>query len=386
MLACLLLGIFSYQLIATSGNNALKLAREQQDKLFHHFQTTTQGIKELKLHQQRREEFFLKDLQTTATSFKKYRFHGMTIFAIAGSWGLVLFFIPLGFIVFGLPQITTISTSVLSGYALTILFIILPLRNILDSLPQLITANISLAKVESLGLSLAAETNQPNLNSPIQPSVSWKRLELIGVTHAYRGEKDNTFILGAINLNFYPGEIVFIVGGNGSGKSTLVKLITGLYIPETGKIKFDNVAITEHQREWYRQQFSVVFSDFYLFENLLGLDSINLDTTTQEYLIKLQLDHKVEVKDGMLSTTALSQGQRKRLALLTAYLENRPIYIFDEWASDQNPVFKEIFYTQLLPELRKKGKTVIVVSHDDRYFHLADRVIKLDYGQVQQDQ
>ncbi|AFZ14719.1 cyclic peptide transporter [Crinalium epipsammum PCC 9333] len=385
MLACLLLGIFSYQLIATSGNNALKLAREQQDKLFHHFQTTTQGIKELKLHQQRREEFFLKDLQTTATSFKKYRFHGMTIFAIAGSWGLVLFFIPLGFIVFGLPQITTISTSVLSGYALTILFIILPLRNILDSLPQLITANISLAKVESLGLSLAAETNQPNLNSPIQPSVSWKRLELIGVTHAYRGEKDNTFILGAINLNFYPGEIVFIVGGNGSGKSTLVKLITGLYIPETGEIKFDNVAITEHQREWYRQQFSVVFSDFYLFENLLGLDSINLDTTTQEYLIKLQLDHKVEVKDGMLSTTALSQGQRKRLALLTAYLENRPIYIFDEWASDQDPVFKEIFYTQLLPELREKGKTVIVVSHDDRYFHLADRVIKLDYGQVQHD-
>jgi putative ATP-binding cassette transporter len=139
------LGVFSYQLIATSGNNSLKLAREQQDKLFHHFQTTTQGIKELKLHQQRREEFFLKDLQTTAALFKKYRFHGMAIFAIAGSWGLVLFFIPLGFIVFGLPQVTTITTSVLSGYALTILFIILPLRNILDSLPQLITANISLA-------------------------------------------------------------------------------------------------------------------------------------------------------------------------------------------------------------------------------------------------
>jgi putative ATP-binding cassette transporter len=234
-----------------------------------------------------------------------------------------------------------------------------------------------------LGLSLAAETSQPNLNSPIQQSVSWKRLELLGVTHAYRGEKDNTFILGAINLTFYPGEIIFIVGGNGSGKSTLVKLITGLYIPETGEIKFDNVAITEQQREWYRQQFSVVFSDFYLFENLLGLDNINLDTTTQEYLIKLQLDHKVEVKNGMLSTTALSQGQRKRLALLTAYLENRPIYIFDEWASDQDPIFKEIFYTQLLPELRDQGKTVIVVSHDDRYFHLADRVVKLDYGQVQ---
>ncbi|MBD0347011.1 MAG: ATP-binding cassette domain-containing protein, partial [Coleofasciculus sp. Co-bin14] len=171
-------------------------------------------------------------------------------------------------------------------------------------------------------------------------------------------------------------------GGNGSGKSTLAKLITGLYIPETGEIQLDKQPINQQNREWYRQHFSVVFSDFYLFDRLLGLDKTDLDTQAQDYLKQLQLERKVTVENGKLSTTALSQGQRKRLALLTAYLEDRPIYLFDEWAADQDPVFKEIFYTQFLPELRDKGKTLLVISHDDRYFYLADRIIKLDYGKV----
>jgi putative ATP-binding cassette transporter len=178
---------------------------------------------------------------------------------------------------------------------------------------------------------------------------------------------------------------VFIVGGNGSGKSTLAKLITGLYIPEAGEIRLDEELITEQNREWYRQHFSVVFSDFYLFDELWGLENSGLDSKVQEYLKVLQLDHKVKVTNGKFSTTALSQGQRKRLALLTAYLENRPIYLFDEWAADQDPAFKKIFYTELLTKLRDQGKTVLVISHDDRYFHLADRIVKLEYGKVEFD-
>jgi putative ATP-binding cassette transporter len=186
-------------------------------------------------------------------------------------------------------------------------------------------------------------------------------------------------------LTLRPGELLFIIGGNGSGKSTLAKLITGLYIPETGEIQLDGKLINQQNREWYRQHFSVVFSDFYLFERLLGFDNADLDRQAQEYLKQLQLDHKVKVEQGRLSTTALSQGQQKRLALLTAYLEDRPIYLFDEWAADQDPLFKEIFYTQFLPQLRDRGKTVLVISHDDHYFYLADHMIKLDYGMVEFD-
>ncbi|MGA1264224.1 MAG: ATP-binding cassette domain-containing protein, partial [Prochlorothrix sp.] len=137
--------------------------------------------------------------------------------------------------------------------------------------------------------------------------------------------------------------------------------------------------------EWYRQHFSVVFSDFYLFESLLGLGAVDLDRSAVTYLKKLQLDHKVQVQDGQLSTLNLSQGQRKRLALLTAYLEDRPIYIFDEWAADQDPQFRTLFYGELLPELKQRGKMVIVISHDEPYFAVADRIIKLNYGSVELD-
>jgi putative ATP-binding cassette transporter len=189
-------------------------------------------------------------------------------------------------------------------------------------------------------------------------------------------------MVGPVNLVFQPGEIVFLVGGNGCGKSTLAKIIAGLYPPESGEIRVDGRRVTEANRDDYRQLFSAVFADFYLFESLMGLKGAHLDQEAQLYLRQLHLDHKVTIQGQSLSTISLSQGQRKRLALLTAYLENRPFYLFDEWASDQDPQFKNIFYRQLLPELKARGKAVLVVTHDDNYFTCADRIIKLDYGRV----
>jgi len=177
----------------------------------------------------------------------------------------------------------------------------------------------------------------------------------------------------------------FVIGGNGSGKTTFAKLLLGLYAPEEGAIRLNGQEITDEVRDSYRQLFSAVHADFYLFETLLGLESAELDATAREYLEQLHLSDKLQVKDNVLSTTELSQGQRKRLALLTAYLEDRLIYVFDEWAADQDPLFKEVFYHQLLPDLKARGKTVIVISHDDRFYHVGDRVIKLENGQVVSD-
>ncbi len=206
------------------------------------------------------------------------------------------------------------------------------------------------------------------------------------MTHGYRREgEESSFVLGPIDLTFQPGELVFIAGGNGSGKTTLAKLITGLYIPDSGEILFNGRKVDDESRDAYRQQFSAVFSDFYLFGSLLGLDAPDLDVAVREYLERLQLSHKVRVVNGELSTTELSQGQRKRLALLTAYLEDRPIYLFDEWAADQDPVFREFFYYDILPALKSKGKLVLAISHDDRYSGLGDRLIKLTYGQVERN-
>ncbi|MBW4634011.1 MAG: cyclic peptide export ABC transporter [Iphinoe sp. HA4291-MV1] len=376
--------IGSSQWLLIRGERFLALARDDQDILFKHFRTITEGVKELKLHYRRRQVFLSKNLQSTAAEFSRHSIQGLTLFTSTTSWGRLVFFFAIGFVLFALPHLLTISSQTLSGYILTFTFLIMPMNNIVEKLPHISRASIALQKIESLGLSLANQAEQSTV--PPESKSSWQCLQLVNVTHTYRtDQEDSSFILGPIDLTFYPEQLVFIVGGNGSGKSTLAKLITGLYIPEVGEILFDGELITEQNREWYRQHFSVVFSDFYLFEELLGLENINLDTQAQEYLKLLQLDHKVKVENGKLSTTNLSQGQRKRLALLTAYLEDRPIYLFDEWAADQDPVFKKIFYTQLLPKLRDKGKTVLAITHDDRYFHVADRIIKLDYGKVEFD-
>jgi len=383
--ALMIAAIASCKWFLDRGEKLLALAREDQDVLFNHFSTITAGIKELKLHYQRRQFFLNNRLEKTANRFRHHNVQGLTLFATTTSWGKLLFFFAIGFVLFILPHLFTINSQTLSGYVLTFTYLMLPMDNISNNLPLISKASVALQKIESLGLSLTSrgETVTKKPNSP----TNWHSLQLKNVTHHYQTEReDSSFILGPINLTLRPQELVFIVGGNGSGKSSLAKLITGLYIPEKGDIFLDGELITEQNREWYRQYFSVVFSDFYLFEELLGLENNNnLDNQAQKYLIQLKLDHKVKIENGQFSTTSLSQGQRKRLALLTAYLENRHIYLFDEWAADQDPLFKEIFYTQLLPELRERGKTVLVISHDDRYFHLGDRIIKLDYGKIEYD-
>jgi putative ATP-binding cassette transporter len=190
------------------------------------------------------------------------------------------------------------------------------------------------------------------------------------------------FRLGPLDFTLQPGEIVFVAGGNGSGKSTFAKVLTGLYAPDEGEIRLDGHLVTDETRADYHERFSAIFSDYHLFDRLLGLTGPGLDARARAHLARLELEDKVRVEDGVFSSTALSSGQRKRLALLTALLEDRAIYVLDEWAADQDPHYREIFYAGLLPELRRRGKAVVVISHDDRYYHLGDRTVRLAYGQV----
>ncbi|XGV98927.1 MAG: cyclic peptide export ABC transporter [Leptolyngbya sp. BL-A-14] len=364
------------------GKRLLARAREEQDYLFQHFRTVTEGTKELKLHYWRRQAFLREDLQPTAAAFRRYSVRGLIMFAITASWGKLIFFFAVGFVLFALPNVMTLDPQTVSGYVLTFTYLMLPMDRLVNQLPTLSRAGIALDKIDSLGLSLSSRAEA--LTEPEPAKQHWQTLGLKGVTYTYQtDQEDACFVLGPINLTLHRGEIVFIVGGNGSGKSTLAKLITGLYWPEEGEIYLDDQLIDAAHQEWYRQHFSVIFADFYLFDRLLGLDQSDLDAQAQRYLKRLRLDRKVSVVHGRLSTTALSQGQRKRLTLLTAYLENRPLYVFDEWAADQDPTFKELFYTEFLPQLRDQGKTILVISHDDHYFHMGDRVLKLNYGQIE---
>lgn len=385
LLGFMIVGTLSYQVPFKRGMRSYVKNREEWDKLFKHFQALTSGVKELKLHHDRREAFFFKALQPTAASMRKHALMSQLNFVGANGWGNALFFILIGLILFTTYSWPEINSKTLIGYTLGILYMMTPMHIIMSSIPSFASASVAMQKVEKLGLSLHESDASDEISRPVKAGSSWKSLELVGVTHTYHREGEaGGFLLGPIDLTLEPGELLFITGGNGSGKTTLAKLLVSLYTPEEGEIYLDGKVVTDETREQYRQLFSVVFSDFYLFDSLFGLDSVHLDANAKKYLAQLQLDHKVKVENGELSTIELSQGQRKRLALLTAYLEDRPIYLFDEWAADQDPFFKEIFYHQLLPELKAKKKGLIVISHDDRYYHVADHVIKLDSGKLQQ--
>jgi len=126
--------------------------------------------------------------------------------------------------------------------------------------------------------------------------------------------------------------------------------------------------------------FSAIFIDFHLFDRFYGIQN-GIDPKKVNDLLKLmKLDHKVTVQNNQFSTTDLSTGQRKRLAMIIAIMEDKPIYVFDERAADQSPGFRDYFYYQLLPSLKQKGKTVIAVTHDQQYFDIADRILEMDYG------
>ena len=380
------LTVFAFRFLLKRGQKLLKEAREDRDLLFEDFRTLTQGIKELKLHQQKRLDFLQEDLRNNASRFRRHSIEGLSILAFTDSIGKFVFFWAIGLVLFIIPHFITLSPVTLSSYVLTYTYLLGPFENIVNKLPIITKADVALQKLKMLGLSLSnnAEeiiTNQQNVN------LDWQQLKLKEITHIYSGELEDThFTLGPINLEFKAGEIVFIIGGNGSGKSTLAKIITGLYTPDSGEIWLDKEMINTNNREWYRQHFAVIFSDFYLFNRLLGIDIGNINNKIKYYLKLFNLEHKVKVNSGRFSTTALSQGQRKRLALLTVYLEERSIYLFDEWAADQDPTFKNILYTEFLPQLKKQGKLILAITHDDRYFSVADRIIKLNSGQIEYDQ
>jgi putative pyoverdin transport system ATP-binding/permease protein len=356
----------------------LRASRRREDDLVRHFRALFDGAKELKLHRERREVFIDETLATNVEAVRVQRTRGYVLYAAAASWGSFILFAFIGVTLFVIARLFPVDTHVMSGYAMIFLYMIMPIEALLSAIPNISSARVALERIEQVNADLPVETGVGG------PSTGgFDSIVLENVTHRYFREKENeVFTMGPINLRFQPGELVYLIGGNGSGKTTLAKMIVGLYGPESGQILLDGKPVSDTGRDAYRQHFSVVFSDFHLFDSLLGIRPEGIDERALTLLKSLQLDHKVSITDSTFSTLDLSQGQRKRLALLVAYLEDRPFYLFDEWAADQDPLFKDVFYKQLLPDLKARRKAVLVITHDDRYFHLADRYIKLDYGQV----
>nr|WP_259372042.1 cyclic peptide export ABC transporter [Caldimonas mangrovi] len=373
------LGSLGYHLAHLRAIRHLDTASREQDRLFDHFRSLVDGAKELRLNGRKRERFSQEVLGDSIETVRRERARGMSIFVASASWGNFLIYAFIGLVLFMLVGDVPERTRVMTGFALVFVYMVTPLETLLLNLPRANLARVSAARIDEITQNLPATDDGPSATRA--PALS--RVTLEGVRHRYYHEaSDDMFTLGPIDLTFETGQLTFLVGGNGSGKTTLAKLLLGLYRPEEGRVLLNGERVDDASRDRYRQCFSAIFSDFHLFDRLLDVPSAELDTTGNALIEKLHLKHKVQMRDGAFTTRALSQGQRKRLALVVAYLEDRPFLVFDEWAADQDPVFKDVFYRELLPELKAQGKTVLVITHDDRYFPLADRLVRMDNGQI----
>ncbi|WP_024616449.1 cyclic peptide export ABC transporter [Pseudomonas kilonensis] len=358
----------------------MQAVRQQDDQLSEQFEAAIQGRCELGLSRERRHLLYERKLEPIARASLDASVRADTLWAVNLNWTTLLVFVLIGTLFFLGQGLGLLSQQVVVGYVLAIMFLRTPISMILDAIPAVIRGHVALQAIDALAL---GETVQ--FKTPAQAAQPFGELRLSNVHYRYPGQSDEfAFELGPIDLSIRRGELIFIVGGNGSGKSTLAKLLTGLYVPTSGQVSLNGVVLDTGTSEWHREHFAAIFADFYLFADVLGEagNHEGLEARVDHYLDRLGLAHKVEFAAGRLSTTALSQGQRKRLALLLLMMEGREVFLLDEWAADQDPVFRHVFYNELLPELKAAGKTVIAITHDDRYFDVADRVYRLDYGHL----
>jgi putative ATP-binding cassette transporter len=365
------------------GLHGFHQAREAEDDLQKHYRAVAEGAKELRIHRPRRQRMFTQQLQATAERICRLQIRSISIFVTAKAFGSMLFFVVIALAIALQSLWFNNDVAVISGFVLVLLYMKGPLETLLATLPIVSRAQVAFSHIAEL--SRLFSSPEPHLllaDNPAEP-LAMQGIELREVAYAFPAvEGAQAFHLGPVNLKVAPGEILFIVGDNGSGKTTLIKLLLGLYPPQQGEVLLNGQAVTPEDRDDYRQLFTTIFADYYLFDDLVQGDQ-TLPADASKYLQRLELAHKVSVRDGAFTTTDLSTGQRKRLALVNAWLDGRPVLVFDEWAADQDPAFRKVFYTELLPDLKRLGKTIIVISHDDRYFNLADQVVHLHNGQLQ---
>lgn len=359
-------------------------SRTHLTDIFDYFHGLVFGIKELVLNKESQKRF-LKDfiIPSSQKQNEAYLKESVAAAIMNRATDMILLLGIAGLII-AVFKFQFVTLEFFGHYLTLVLFTLAPLSTAAGFFSGLKRLDVALEQINKVGLELKPDKDFNEGLQPLnEPENNKDVVKLEQMKHSYyHTDIDQHFAMGPIDLSIKKGEMLFIVGGNGSGKTTLAKLLLGLYTPLSGKVYYRGQEITEDNLSTYRSKFSAVFVDSYLFEDFLNVDKAYL-AEHGEMLIKLfKLENKVKIKNHKFTTKNLSEGQKKRLALIISILENKDIYLFDEWAANQDPLFKDIFYTEILPLIQKMGKTQIVITHDDRYFDLADRVIKLRDGKI----
>ncbi len=378
LLAAFFIAVTVYELFQKVTEPFIFKESDAEKAMHHSFSHFLEGFKELKMNRRRSDELFHNHLAPLIDQTQKVRTRGMTYFSDFHLFMVSSFFVVLGVYAF---LFTSPESHVLLIEVMTItLYMTTPSRAVIVSIPYILNGKSALSRLNRLASAPDADNDEKWFYQPDRERrENFQTLSLNNIRFAYRhGENGNGFCVGPLKATLEAGKIHFITGGNGSGKSTLLKLITGLYEPDGGNFTLDGAVIKMANE---RHRFSAIFSDFHLFEELHGLDEID-PARVRDLLAKMGLSEKTRYEDKRFTHIDLSNGQKKRLALIAMLLEDKPILVFDEWAADQAPRFRQYFYEKLLPSFTAQGKTVIAVTHDDNYFHAADRMLAMEDGKI----
>jgi putative ABC transport system ATP-binding protein len=202
--------------------------------------------------------------------------------------------------------------------------------------------------------------------------------------------------LQGIDLDIFPGECVFLVGPSGSGKTTLLSILGCLLTPDGGRVEIvgsDLSGLNDVERAVLRRdRIGFVFQRFQLIRGLNAVQNVCVPLTLRGVAPKVAQRRALELLAAVgLSEKAkahianLSTGQCQRVALARALAGDPDLILADEpTASLDGANGQEVM--QLLRQLTsQRGKTAVVVTHDARIFHFADRILRLDGGRIVPD-
>lgn len=340
------------------------------------------GFKEVKMNQGRSDDLYENYLSKIAEEARQLKISTMQYIVSVSVVGQNFLYVLLAFLIFVFPAFGDKDIQNMSQIATAIIFIMGPLGEVVAAVPLITRSNSAIRIIEELEGNLnSGEIDGDEANSATLAKFrSFHEISLRGILFAYENQPVTArFQLGPVDLNVRANELLFIVGGNGTGKSTLLKVMTGLYKGQAGNIMVDDDIVSNRDLPAYRSLFSIIFTDFHLFDRLYGFRDLDKEAV-DKLVVEMRLQDVTGVENGRFQRIDLSTGQKKRLALIVALLEQRPILVFDEVAADQDPAFRRYFYEALLPRLRSEGKTIVAVTHDDHYFHVADRTLKMEDG------
>lgn len=367
-----------------------RLAAQKQEaaawerRLFDRLTDFLDGFKEVRLNSARSAALFDDAVNVSRTAANiKIRSQAETFKLIVSSQ--VSMYVLLGAVVFVAPQFSkTLGGASLTQTTTALMFVVGACFGLVQSIPIILTANASADRIARLETTLRTIVGPPR-EQEVKVPKRFDKIEMRDIVFRYVDKfSDTTFQIGPLDFTLSSGELVFITGGNGSGKSTFLRVLAGLYPPDSGEITLDGMRINDQTRDAYRALMSGIFFDYHLFRRLYGIPEPE-PGEIERLLTQFRLADKTWLTDGEFSTLDLSGGQRRRLALIVTLLEKRPVLLLDEWTAEQDPEFRRKFYDELLPEMMRAGATIVVITHDDRYLDELDlpaRRIRMDEGRI----